>query len=222
MAYHDGHSPSLGSKVTLLLLTLVGVLFSLNLLFQNQPSDLTRTFLLLTCAIVFYVRLALCLLIFVKRKVSWFEGCAVGALYGVLVYVFSLWGSLAPAKDCVLDYIGMGLFVAGSWINSQADYQRFRWKKKPENAGHLYTKGLFKYAMHINFFGDTVMFVGYALITQCFMSFIPVAAITLNFVLIQIPQLDGYLMNKYGAEFTEYAVRTKKYIPLALASKKRQ
>jgi steroid 5-alpha reductase family enzyme len=213
MAYHDGHSPSLVSKCTLLLLTLAGLVFSFNLLLKNHQADQYRAYLLLACASVFYIRLALCLLVFVKRKVSWFEGCAVGVLYGVLVYMFSLWGSLAPAKVCVLDYIGMGLFVTGSWINSQADYQRFRWKKKPENAGHLYTKGLFKYAMHINFFGDTVMFVGYALITQCFLSFIPVAAITLNFVLIQIPQLDGYLMKKYGAEFMEYAEKTKKYIP---------
>lgn len=213
MAYHDGHSPSLGAKITLLLLTLAGLIFSLNLLLKNQQADQYRAYLLLTCAIVFYVRLAFCLLVFVKRKVSWFEGCAVGILYGVLVYMFSLWGSLAPAKACVIDFIGIVVFVVGSWVNSQADYQRYVWKKKHENTGHLYTKGLFKYAMHINFFGDTVMFVGYALVTQNFMSFIPVVAIFLNFIFVQIPRLDDYLEQRYGKEFIGYARHTKKLIP---------
>lgn len=73
MAYHDGHSPSLGSKLMLLLLTLVGLILSLTLLLKNQQTNLFETDLLLACAIVFYMRLAVCLLIFVKRKVSWFE-----------------------------------------------------------------------------------------------------------------------------------------------------
>jgi protein-S-isoprenylcysteine O-methyltransferase Ste14 len=213
MAYHDGHSPSLGSKLTLLLLTLEGLMFSFNLLLKNHPTDPFRMYLLMVCAVVFYLRLAFCLLVFVKRKVSWFEGIAVGTLYGALVYLFALWESLTPAKVGAIDFIGIGLFVAGSWINSQADYQRYLWKKRPENTGHLYTKGLFKYAMHINFFGDTVMFVGYAMVSRNGMSFIPVLAIFLNFIFVQIPRLDDYLEQRYGEEFTGYASRTKKLIP---------
>jgi protein-S-isoprenylcysteine O-methyltransferase Ste14 len=213
MAYHDEHSPSLGSKLTLLLLTLAGLIFSFNLLLKDQPADQYRAYLLLVCSVVFYVRLALCLLVFVKRKVSWFEGCAVGVLYGALVYMFSLWGSLTLSKIGAIEPIGMGLFIAGSWINTQADYQRYVWKKRSENTRHLYTKGLFKHAMHINFFGDTIMFVGYALITQSFMSFIPVIAIFLNFIFVQIPRLDDYLIKRYESEFIQYASKTKKYIP---------
>lgn len=213
MAYHDGHSLSLGSKLTLLLLTFVGLMFSFNLLLKDQHTELFRVYLLLACAAVFYVRLAFCLLIFVKRKVSRFEGCAVGLLYGFLVVMFSVWGSHPNFSGSLVEILGIILFVLGSIINSASDYQRYAWKKRPENAGHLYTKGLFKYAKHINFFGDTVMFVGYALVSQNLMSFIPVAAITLNFVLIQIPQLDDYLLKRYGTEFIEYTLKTKKFIP---------
>jgi protein-S-isoprenylcysteine O-methyltransferase Ste14 len=213
MAYHDGHSLSLGSKLTLLFLTFAGLMFSFNLLLKDQHTELFRVYLLLACSTVFYVRLAFCLLIFVKRKVSWFEGCAVGLLYGLLVVMFSIWGSHPNLSGSFVEISGIILFVLGSIINSVSDYQRHVWKKPPENAGHLYTNGLFKYTMHINFFGDTVMFVGYALITQNLMSFIPVAAITLNFVLIQIPQLDDYLLKRYGTEFIEYTRKTKKYIP---------
>lgn len=208
MAYHDGHSSSWGSKLMLLLLTLVGLIFSLTLLLKNQQTDL-----LLACAIVFYMRLAFCLLIFVKRKVSGFEGVAVGLLYGFLIVMFSVWGSHPNLSSGFVEIAGIILFATGSIINSASDYQRYAWKKRPENTGHLYTKGLFGYAMHINFFGDTVMFVGYAMITQNLMSFIPVVVIFLNFIFVQIPRLDDYLAQRYGKEFTDYARRTKKLVP---------
>jgi len=213
MAYHDGHSHSLGPKLTLLLLTFAGLIFSFNLMLKNQCSDPFREYLLLACAIVFYVRLALCLLIFVKRKVSWFEGVSVGLLYGFLVVMFTIWGSHPNLSSGFIEISGILLFVTGSIINSASDYQRYAWKKRSENAGHLYTKGLFRYAMHINFFGDTVMFVGYALVTQNLMSLIPVFALFLNFIFIQIPRLDEYLEQRYGTEFIAYAKHTKKLVP---------
>jgi hypothetical protein len=55
--------------------------------------------------------------------------------------------------------------VLGSALNTGAERQRYRWKRRPENAGHLYTGGLFAYARHINYFGDQVLFTGWALIT---------------------------------------------------------
>jgi protein-S-isoprenylcysteine O-methyltransferase Ste14 len=213
MAYHDGHAPSSGAKVALLSLTLIGIMLSLPILTKNGQYVSFHSGLLLTCAIVFYVRLALCLLVFIKRKVSWFEGCMVGILYGAMVYMFSIWGCHVSDEVSVINTVGMVLFLAGSWVNSQSDYQRNKWKKKPENAGHLYTGGLFRYAMHINFLGDTVMFIGYAMVTKNSMSFIPVTAIFLNFILFQIPRLDDYLLQRYGVEFTAYARKTKKLIP---------
>jgi protein-S-isoprenylcysteine O-methyltransferase Ste14 len=213
MAYHDKHSPSIGPKTVLLLFTLAGLIFSYKLLLVDNLMFQPRTCLLLSYATIFYLRLVLCILFFVKRKIRWFEGCSVGVLYGALVYMFSLWGSLASYSIGVIETIGGMLFVSGSWVNTQSDFQRYIWKKKPENDGHLYTGGLFRYAMHINFLGDIVMFVGYALVTHNTMSFIPVTAILLNFIVLQIPRLDDYLLQRYGNEFTKYAKHTKKLIP---------
>jgi protein-S-isoprenylcysteine O-methyltransferase Ste14 len=213
MAYHDGHAPSSGAKMALLSLTFIGIMLSLPILTKNGQYVSFHSGLLLACAIVFYVRLVLCLLVFVKRKVSWFEGCSVGILYGAMVYMFSTWGSHVPDKVNVMNIVGMVLFVTGSWINTQSDFQRHMWKKKTENAGHLYTSGLFRYSIHINFLGDTIMFIGNAMVTQNGMSFIPATAIFLNFILFQIPQLDDYLLQRYGVEFTAYASNTKKLIP---------
>jgi protein-S-isoprenylcysteine O-methyltransferase Ste14 len=213
MAYHDGHAPSNWVKTILLLFTLSGILLAATMLLENPQISTIRVSMLLGCSGIFYLRLVLCLLVFVKRKVSWFEGCSVGLLYGTMGYMFSIWGCHVPDKVSVMGIVGMLLFVTGSWVNSQSDYQRYKWKKKPENAGLLYTGGLFRYAMHINFLGDLVMFIGYALVTQNRMSFIPVTAIFLNFILFQIPRLDDYLLQRYGIEFTAYASKTKKLIP---------
>ncbi|UCG54604.1 MAG: DUF1295 domain-containing protein [Dehalococcoidia bacterium] len=45
----------------------------------------------------------------------------------------------------LLDIFGIIFFVFGSFINTYSEYQRYKWKQNPKNAGHLYTQGLFQY-----------------------------------------------------------------------------
>ena len=127
--------------------------------------------------------------------------------------MFSIWWAQKSSRNNAVEIAGVLLFVTGSVVNSVADYQRHQWKKKPGNRGKLYTQGLFRFAMHINFFGDSIMFLGFAMVTQNGMSFIPVAVIVLNFNFIQITQLDKYLKGWYSEDFVRYASVTKKFIP---------
>ena len=113
----------------------------------------------------------------------------------------------------VYDYLGILLFVVGSWINTQSEYTRYKWKQNDKNKGKLYTGGLFKYSMHINYFGDILLFTGLALITQSFSQLIIPFIMTLSFIFFIIPRHDKYLATKYSDEFSEYASRTKKLIP---------
>ena len=213
MAFKDGNSPSTGPKLSLGMLTLLGVIFSIrHVEFGFQPVSVHNGFLI-ACALIFWIRLAVSLFAFIKRKVSWFEGIVVGVLYGILVAGFSVWGTQKNFPFILWDITGMGLFCLGSVINSLSDYQRHVWKMRTENQWQLYTKGLFRYSMHINYFGDSIMFIGFAIITQNAMSFIPVAIIVLNLVFLQIPRLDDHLKIKYGADFLEYERKTKKFIP---------
>lgn len=214
MAYRDGHAPSPGSKLSLLFIVLLGALLSTQLIIKCDQLTTARQILLIICTWSFLIRLAVCLLRYVQRKVSWFEGIAVGVLYCGMLYAFALWGSEAATVTLALDVPGIALYVGGSWINTLADHQRHAWKSKSENSGRLFTQGLFRYAVHINFFGDTLMFLGFAAITHNITSFVPVVAIIANFLLYQIPQLDGYLKSRYGKEFVEYSSQTKKYVPL--------
>jgi steroid 5-alpha reductase family enzyme len=213
MAYNNGNAPSIGSKLSLLVLTLFGVVFGTIYLTGNSRAETVHYYLLLSCTVIFFVRLFISVFVFIKRKVSWFEGISVGILYGLMVSLFSVWGTTNGSDAFYYEIAGAVLFCLGSFINSLSDYQRYMWKKQPSSKGHLYTQGLFRYAMHINFFGDSLMFVGYAMVTRNALSFIPVLFIILNFIFIQIPQLDDYLKEKYKNDFEQFSKKNKKFIP---------
>ena len=51
--------------------------------------------------------------------------------------------------------------------------------------------------MHINYFGDILLFSGLALITQSLSLLVIPFIMTLNFIFFLIPSLDKYLEKKY-------------------------
>lgn len=110
-------------------------------------------------------------------------------------------------------WLGVVLYLLGSYLNTGSEYQRKLWKKRPENKGKLYTEGLFKHSMHINYFGDAVLFSGFALVTGTPWAFAIPLIMVCMFVFLNIPMLDKYLAERYGEAFDEYASRTAKFVP---------
>ncbi|MCF6357808.1 MAG: DUF1295 domain-containing protein [Draconibacterium sp.] len=111
------------------------------------------------------------------------------------------------------DWILIGIVIFGSYLNTGSELQRMIWKKNKTNKGKLYTKGLFKYSMHINHLGDTILFTSFALLTGCMLALLVPVLITLGFLFQHIPELDKYLKEKYKEQFVEYENKTKKFIP---------
>jgi steroid 5-alpha reductase family enzyme len=112
-----------------------------------------------------------------------------------------------------LDLLALFLLLSGSYLNSNSESQRKWWKKDPSNKGRCYTQGLFKYAMHINYFGDTMLFTGWCLFTYTICTLgLPILMAGL-FICMHIPGLDAYLSERYGTEFKAYAEKTKKFVP---------
>jgi len=63
--------------------------------------------------------------------------------------------------------------------------------------------------MHINYFGDQLLFTGFAVITG-FAWTIPVLLLMLaGFLFFNIPELDRHLRAHYGDEFEAYARETR-------------
>jgi steroid 5-alpha reductase family enzyme len=112
-----------------------------------------------------------------------------------------------------IDILFILLFLIGSYLNTMSEWDRMVWKKNISNKGKLYTEGLFKKAMHINYFGDSVSFTGFALLTGSYWGLAIPLVMTLGFVFIHIPKLDKYLHEKYNEQFEEYSQNTKKFIP---------
>ena len=163
---------------------------------------------------IYFLRLLFTVFVFLKRKMGWVETIIISILMSLALFSFAKVGGSSHLPLNASDYIGILLFLGGSWINSYSEYTRHIWKKKDINKGKLYTDGLFKYSMHINYFGDIVLFSGLALITQSISLFVIPLIMALNFVFFIIPSLDKYLAKKYGEEFKEYAGKTKKFIPM--------
>lgn len=225
MAFHDEPSPSIPVKALLSASILAGILVSSSLtsdfsellthLFKHEKvgKNIYRQIIFFSCGLIYFFRFTMCMFIFLKRKISWFEGGLVSFLFFMMFYLFGVSAGSHAEPIGLYDIVGIFLFLAGSYINTLADYQRFAWKRKIENKGRLYTKGLFEYSMHINYFGDSISYVGLALITLESVCLFVSIGIIMNFIVIQIPMLDKHLSRKYGDEFEEYAKQTKKLIP---------
>jgi len=177
-------------------------------------GNLARRVLLAVCLIIYFVRLQITVWVFQKRKWVWLEAGVISIVMPFTLYVFAQVGGNNHQPVGVLEVIGLLLYFIGSYINTKSEYSRHVWKLKEENKGRPYTEGLFRYSMHINYFGDVLLFTGFAMITHSLSMFVIPLIMTLNFAFNIIPSLDRYLEKKYGEAFSDYSSRTKKLVPL--------
>jgi steroid 5-alpha reductase family enzyme len=165
-------------------------------------------------ALGFYVlRLMFTTLVFLKRKLIWGEAVAITALMTVVLVAYARAGGANPQPVGLVEILGLILYIAGSYLNTASEAQRQRAKSAPDGAGRLFTGGLFALARHINYFGDVVLFAGLALLTGRLSLLVIPVAMAINFLAFIIPRKEAYMAKKYGADFTDYAARTRKLIP---------
>lgn len=162
---------------------------------------------------VYYVRILFTEFVFLKRGVSWSEAFTIAPWLLCIYLVLGIAGGTNQAAFSAAGYIGIVLFVLGSWMNSYAEYARHIWKQRPENRGRLYTRGLFRWSRHPNYLGDLVSFSGICLISGRWMTVVIPLLMLAGFVFINIPMLDAHLRDHYGVPFDEYEKRTRKLIP---------
>ena len=225
MFFLDEHSPSIPAKVLMSIGVLAGTLtatvlttgysdwFTNVLNFERVGGNIYRQIVMFICCFIYFIRFTIGLFVFMQRKISWFEGGPVSVLFFMMFYFFGISAGSHPESIGIIDISGIFLFLFGSYINTLADYQRFSWKRKTENKGRLYTSGLFKYSMHINYFGDAIAYFGLALITYNIVCLCISMGMVVYFIAFEIPMLDEHLNKKYKHEFTEYYRTTKKFIP---------
>lgn len=143
----------------------------------------------------------------------WEEAFSILFAFGLYYIGFAVLGFKSGQKIGPTEIIGILVFLLGSFLNTGSELARDSWKKRPENKGRLYTSSLFRYSMHINYFGDLLWLSGYAIVTRNWYSVIIPALLFCFFAFYNIPKLDTYLESKYGDQFDDYRRKTKKFIP---------
>ncbi|MGA9884559.1 MAG: DUF1295 domain-containing protein [Candidatus Acidiferrales bacterium] len=220
------YSSSIGPKVLLTLLHAASIGLVFWLLFRGGlvalslwtdrsflPGSLSRRELLFASAVVYFLRILFSCFYLIRRKMRWSEAAGVGFFVFLLNLYFALLGGTDSHGLGLVAGFGAFLYLVGSCLNTGSEYMRHTWKRNPAHQGQLYSGSLFRYSRHINYFGDEVLFIGYALVAGSPWALIVPAFMALGFMFSNIPALDHYLSRKYGDEFDVYASRTKRFIP---------
>ena len=172
-----------------------------------------RRWLLFTAAFIYFLRVLVTVFYLLKRKMGRGEATLISVWVTIIDLLFAMLGGINPRAIGLVTWLGVILYIAGSILNTGSELEIKRWKERPENRGRVFTGGLFRYAMHINYFGDELLFTGFALITgQAWALLVPLLMLA-GFLFFSIPELDRHLRAHYGAEFEAYARRTRSFVP---------
>jgi len=226
MDLYGQQDKSIPQKIIIISLEVVFLFISYWILFQDSSDSLLykigigstitpiiRRIIIFLFSVVVFFRMTFMMVYFLKRKIPWEESISVPFAFAVYYIGFALLVLKSPEAIGYPDVLGIIVFVAGSFVNTFSELQRHQWKKDPANKGRLYTHGLFRYSMHINYFGDILWVIGYAVVTRNVYAWLIPAGLFLFFVFYNIPKLDQHLSGKYGTAFKQYRDKTKKFIP---------
>jgi len=178
-----------------------------------DAGDLGRRIVLMCFAVAVFVRLTITFFILLERRFAWSEFWGVTAAIFIYQVAFAVLAVCEASPLGATDLAAIALFLAGSYLNTGSELQRKRFKEDPQNRGKLYTDGLFRYARHINYFGDVLWVASWALVTRNIWALAVPILLTVGFVFGFIPPLTKHLRTKYGDEFEAWEKRTKAFIP---------
>ena len=221
------HSSAIPQKVTFWGLHFLIILFSSWLVLGDGAgllerwglrfTDPARAHILLACAVIYFLRHGLTLFYLLVRRIEWGEVFGLSAFFALFEIGLILVGGgvfrEAPVAISALDLFAVVLYLSGSYLNTASEIQRKLWKADPSNKGRCYTQGLFSHSMHINYFGDVVLFTGWCLLTASFWTLVLPLMMLLLFMYVHIPPLDEYLAQRYGEEFKTYRAKTRRLVP---------
>jgi protein-S-isoprenylcysteine O-methyltransferase Ste14 len=183
--------------------------------FGDSPS-VARNVTLFSFNLIVFARFLLTLFVFVERRIPWGEAFSIPLAFALYLGGFPLLARPRSVTFGKLAVLGIALFVVGSFVNTYSEVQRRRFKRRNENKGKLYTGGLFSLSIHPNYFGDLLWVCGYACVTQNAFAWLIPGLLFCFFYFYNVPKLDHYLRQHYGAAFVSYERRTKRLVPFVL------
>ena len=159
---------------------------------------------------------------------------------GRLYWLLSFWGfhifptvlvflgclSLYPAlitganRISLLDAVGLIIGLAGIYIEAKSDNELKKFKMRRKQPEDNIDEGIWKYSRHPNYFGEvlfwwTLYIFAIAADLSYWWMIIGPCSITLLFVFISIPMMDGYLLKKKKG-YMQYMEKVPSLIPWPL------
>lgn len=204
------HKKTTSAKISLLVIQIIYLIIVYWLILGHFDNFMISNINIMI--LIVFLRLNSMMFFWLPRGISFKEAIGNGLAFGLYYLGFPI---LAVFGNINMPMIVVGwiLFILGSIINTTSELLRKPFKDDPNNKGKLYTGGLFKYAIHINYFGDVLWVTGLALATCNLWSLIIPIFLLLLFMFSYIPNADKYLKHHYGESFIEYQKSTKELIP---------
>jgi steroid 5-alpha reductase family enzyme len=130
--------------------------------------------------------------------------------------------TVAPTSlTSVSTIVGLLVFVIGLSIETLADSQIDKFvkqKKQGQEEAKFLTTGLFRFSRRPNYFGETLVWLGLAIIVlplpYGYFALLSPLLITLIMTQITGPMLEKIFLAKYGPSYEYYMKNTSYFIPL--------
>jgi protein-S-isoprenylcysteine O-methyltransferase Ste14 len=226
MVLYEEKDKSIPQKATIIVLELLLLWLSYWILFQNGgykilyrlriedvSASVERRTIIFVFSIIVFLRIGFMMTYLLKRKIPWKESFGIAFAFALYYVGFAFFVLTTPQSLDFIDFTGILIFIAGSFINTYSEVQRHLWKIKDENRRKIYTDGLFRYSMHINYFGDLLWVLGYTIVTRNVYALAIPIFLFLFFNNYNIPKLEIHLSRRYGKQFYDYEKDTKRLIP---------
>lgn len=114
------------------------------------------------------------------------------------------------------DALAILIYIVGTIFHFGGDYQKQRFKARPDSTDKLLDTGLWSLCRHPNYFGDFLIYVSFAVIGGQAWGWIAPMLNLLQYVSDAIPKSEKWAAKKYGPAWKEYKARTKVFVPFII------
>lgn len=154
-------------------------------------------------------------------KVFWFQGLLIWIFSQIMQNILLDDFTQKDLTSSTLFVIGIIAWAIGLFFETVGDYQLQAFKEDSNNRGKVLDTGLWSLTRHPNYFGDSMVWIGFALTslgmnintTWYHLFFGPIAMVYLLISVTGKPLLEKHLA-KERPDYVRYVERTSSFIPM--------
>lgn len=111
------------------------------------------------------------------------------------------------------DIVAVGIYLLGTVLHFGSDYQKRRFKLRPDTSGRLLDTGFWALCRHPNYLGDFLVYVSFAVLGHSVWGWAGPLLNLAQYAFDAIPKNEQWAAQRYGSAWDEYRTNTKAFIP---------